>query len=213
MNLLRFIFGKKHGELKIVLATLAVLLLLPTMTVVVMAASGISVVSSALTAVNPVTKVVEIFDPNGNKVTEVTITSNWPSRGYVSDEFGTFDLFRKHLRLGPHTGVDIANNFGRSGDPVTTFAEGVVTQIDTVDDSACGLFVRVDHGNNIQSIYCHLSSVEAQLLTKVKPGDIIGRMGSTGASTGAHLHFQINVYGIPVNPRNFVEGEPEPSQR
>lgn len=212
MKMLRWLVSSKNYELKIVFATLGVLVALPIISVVVFASSGLSIISSALASINPITKLVEIFDPNGNKVAEITVSATWPTRGYVSDEFGTFSNFRKENRLGAHSGVDIANNFGINNDPVTTFAVGKVVKIREVDDNGCGKFVRVDHGNHIQSLYCHLDNVETTEQAEVKPGDILGRMGSTGISTGAHTHMQIEVYGIPVNPRTFLTGDPEPSQ-
>lgn len=205
--------SKKHYEMKIVLATLSVLIILPAFVLVVFASTGLTLVSSALASVNPVTKLVEIFDPNGNKVGEVAISATWPVRGYVSDEFGSYDNFRREARLGAHTGVDIANNFGRQGDPVSPFAAGRVVGIAQNSNSACGFWVRVDHGNHIQSLYCHLVSTASEIGKEVAPGDVIGYMGSTGASTGAHTHLQIEVYGIPTNPRTFLTGEPESSQR
>lgn len=208
-----WLFSKKHAELKIVLATLSVLISLPLISVVVFAASGMSLISEVLASVNPVTKLVEIFDPNGNKVAELPLTTAWPARGYVSDEYGSFTKFRQDLGLGPHTGTDIANSFGLTGDFVTVFSEGKVIKTDDVDDSSCGKNVRVDHGNHIQSLYCHLGAVTTTEQADVKPGDIIGLMGSSGTSTGSHLHLQIEVYGIPVNARTFLTGEPEPSKR
>ena len=72
---------------------------------------------------------------------------------------------------------------------------------------ACGLGVKVDHGGGVESLYCHMSNTNATVGQEVKPGDVIGYVGTTGASTGNHLHFQINVHGIPVNPRTFMAGE------
>ena len=66
----------------------------------------------------------------------------------------------------------------------------------------------IDHGNNITSLYGHMSETDATPGQVVKLGDVIGKSGSIGWSTGPHVHFQINVFGIPVNPRTFVEGDP-----
>lgn len=199
-------------EIKIVLAALMIFIFLPALTVVVVAASGIQMVGDALAALNPVTHLVEIFDTNGNKIADVELTTNWPTRGYISDEFGTFDLFRQEMGLGRHTGIDIANQNGLIGEPVTPFMDGWVTRVDMIDDDSCGKNIKLRHAHNITSLYCHLSQVQnIPIDTPVKPGDIIGYMGSTGASTGSHLHFQIAIYDIPVNPRIFMVGEPEAS--
>lgn len=195
-------------ELKIVIITIFILLTLPIITVTILSVSGFAAASQALASINPVTKLVEIFDANGDKVREIELSTAWPTTGYVSDEFGTLDTIRRLLGLGRHTGIDIANERGLSGTPVTTFLVGTVVMVDPVDDTACGKSVKVDHGNGIQSLYCHLDAPKASVNQQVKPGDLIGLMGNTGASTGPHLHFQISVYGIPVNPRTFMVGEP-----
>jgi murein DD-endopeptidase MepM/ murein hydrolase activator NlpD len=205
----KWLFSAKHYEIKIVLATLAILIMLPAFAVVVFAGSGIKLVSDTLAVVNPITHLVEIFSPDGEKVDEIKLSTVWPTRGYVSDEFGTHSEFRHHLKLGPHTGIDIANEYGLIGEPVTPFYEGKVIRVDNVDDSSCGRNVLIEHSYNIRSIYCHLAVASAIEQTMVKPGDIIGLMGSTGTSTGPHLHFAIYVYDIPVNPRTFMVGKPE----
>jgi murein DD-endopeptidase MepM/ murein hydrolase activator NlpD len=208
MNILWWIIRKSKTELKIVFATLAILLLLPAISLVVLASSGLAIIGEALAAVNPITHLVEIFDPNGNKIQELELSTTWPTTGYVSDEFGTLGELRIELGLGAHTGIDIANERGEAGTPVTPFMKGRVLFVDDIDNSACGKSVKVDHGFGITSIYCHLLSTATLPKADVKPGDIIGYMGSTGTSTGAHTHFQTMVHDIPVNPRIFMVGEP-----
>lgn len=209
MMLLRFVFGSKHSELKIVFATLALLVSLPILSVVIFSTAGLSLVGETLASVNPQTRRVELFDPNGNKISEVQLSTVWPTAGYVSDEFGTWDDQRRAMRLGPHTGIDIANYAGKTGDPITPFMTGTVTKVNQSDRGDCGIYVSVQHEFNISSLYCHLVATATQEGQLVTPGDVIGFMGSSGASTGSHLHFQIAVYQIPVNPRVFVVGEPE----
>jgi murein DD-endopeptidase MepM/ murein hydrolase activator NlpD len=211
MNVLWWLLRRSNTELKIVGATLAVLFILPTVTVVVFASSGLSILSNALASLNPITHLVEIFDPDGNKVTDLQLSTVWPARGYVSDEFGTLSEERKGMGLGTHTGIDIANSFGVAGDPITPFASGTVVKVHAVDDGACGKYVLVDHGHHVASVYCHMLEPSTVEQAEVKPGDIIGYMGSSGASTGPHLHFGVYVYGIAVNPRTFMVGEPEAS--
>ncbi len=208
MTFFVWLYRKTKTELKIVLLTIAILVILPTVAVVVVAASGVSLVGQALAAVNPITHLVEIFDADGNKIHELEVSTVWPTTGYISDEFGTHDQTRVRLGLGAHTGIDIANERGEIGTPVTTFMMGKVLRIDDKDDSSCGINVLIDHGNGVTSLYCHLSGTATKPQSDVIPGDVIGYMGSTGTSTGSHLHFQINVFGIPVNPRTFMVGEP-----
>ncbi len=208
MPILLWVVKSSKSELKIVLATLGVLIILPAFSMVVFAASGVSLIGDALAAINPVTKLVELFDPNGNKVAEIELSVHWPARGYITDEFGTHEQWRRDLGLGPHSGIDIGNV---EGEPITPFMSGNVAWVDTVDDSACGKGVKLTHDHNITSVYCHLdSAVELPVGTEVHPGDVIGYMGNTGTSTGSHLHFGIRVYGILVNPRTFMVGDPEP---
>lgn len=212
MSILLWVLKSCKRELYIVLITLAVLMSIPAAAVVVFADAGIQLISDALVSVNPATRLVEIFDSNGNKVAELELSTNWPARGYVSDEFGTWEAWRKALGLGPHTGTDIANQYGDYGDPITPFMVGKVLYNHDVDDNSCGKHVKLQHEHNITSLYCHLDSTAGITPgTNVKPGDIIGYMGNTGSSTGVHLHFMIQVYGINVNPRTFMVGEPEGS--
>ena len=206
-----WLYRSSKLELKIVAATLFTLLVLPLMAVVVFANAGIALVSEALVSVNPTSQFVEVYDPDGNVVVELQVSTTWPARGFVSDEFGTHDPWRRLLGLGAHTGVDIANAYGLIGDPVTTFMDGVVVRVNPEDIGDCGKSVRIAHGHNIESLYCHLDSINSIVGSEVVPGDVIGYMGNTGTSTGPHLHFQVEVYGIPVEPRLFVAGDPEGS--
>lgn len=212
MSAWRFVKAIKT-EVKIVLAALLLFIFLPAISVVVVAASGIQVVGNSLASLNPVTHLVELFDTNGNKTGELELTTNWPTRGYISDEFGTWDLFRKDMGLGRHTGIDIANSKNIPGEPITPFMDGWVMQVHPKDDgNNCGIYMKIRHEHNITSLYCHMQQVvNIPEYTYVKPGDIIGYMGSTGAATGVHTHFQVAIYDIPVNPRIFMVGEPEPS--
>lgn len=213
MNLLmKFLWLRKQPELKIVLATLCVLITLPIAAVVIVATSGIAAASAAVAALNPITHQVDVYNVTGQVIDSIKLTTVWPTRGFISDEFGTLDSVRQELSLGRHTGIDIANRTGKFGEPVTPFMEGTVVTVDNVGLGTCGLYIRVQHVDNIQSLYCHLSSTnDTKVGQSVKPGDTIGLMGSTGASTGTHTHFQINVNGIPVNPRTFMIGQPDPS--
>lgn len=208
MNLIFWIIRKSRTEINIVLSTIAILIILPAISLAVLAASGISLVGSALAAVNPITHLVNIFDANGNKVKELELSTTWPATGYISDEFGALETFRKEMGYGTHTGIDIANEHGEIGSPITTFMTGIVSKVHDVDDSNCGKYIKIDNGDGITSLYCHLSGTATSENLVVNPGDVIGYMGKTGAATGSHLHFQINIYDIPINPRTFMVGEP-----
>jgi murein DD-endopeptidase MepM/ murein hydrolase activator NlpD len=210
MNWMWWLIKRSKTELKIIAATFAVLFLLPIFGVVVIANAGITEVANALAWLNPITHKIEVKDANGTIIAELEASTVWPARGYVSDEFGSHDLFRRLLGLGPHTGIDIANEWGNEGDPITPFMKGrVIKVIDDTDNSGYGKYVVVDHGYNVTSFYGHLSAITVAEDDEVEPGDVIGLEGTSGTSTGVHLHFEIRVYGIPTNPRTFMVGEPE----
>jgi Peptidase family M23 len=146
---------RSSTELKIVLVTLGVLIILPAFTLVVMAASATSVVGSAIAALNPITHLVEIFDGNGVKVRDIELSTVWPTAGTITDVFGSYDLFRQELGLGPHNGIDIAND---PGTPITPFSVGTVIASHDTNDNSCGKYVKVDHGTGVTSLYCHMSA-------------------------------------------------------
>ena len=107
-----------------------------------------------------------------------------------------------------HSGIDIANSGGVIGDPVTPFIAGTVRYAREIF-WGYGKHIIIDHDDQITSIYAHLDKIYVVAGEKVQPGQIIGREGRTGWVTGPHLHFQTNVWGIPVNPRVFLgDGDP-----
>jgi murein DD-endopeptidase MepM/ murein hydrolase activator NlpD len=98
-----------------------------------------------------------------------------------------------------HTGVDI---HGEVGEPVRATADGTVT---AAGWSGCyGRVVDVDHGNGLSTRYGHLSSIEVRVGQTVKTGQMIGKVGSTGRSTGPHLHYETRVRGEAVDPQKFL---------
>lgn len=101
-----------------------------------------------------------------------------------------------------HEGIDLAVPTGTS---VFASADGVVIQSGW--NGGYGISVYVDHGNGIITRYGHLSQAYAQVGRKVKQGEIIGLSGNTGNSTGPHLHFEIRIGDVSVNPANYVEIE------
>ncbi len=202
MNWAWWLIKRSKTELKIIGATFAVLFLLPIFGVVVIANAGLNEITNALVGLNPITHKIEVKDPNGNIITELEASTVWPVKGYISEEFGV-----PHLPWQPyHTGIDIANEWHQIGDPVTPFMEGTVIETPR-DASGFGNHVIISHGFGITSIYGHLSEITTHKDAVVKPGDLIGLEGSTGASTGPHVHFEIRVSGVPVNPHIFMATE------
>lgn len=180
-------------------------LLLPIVAVIILANTGIDVVSDHLATVNSKTQTVEIHDPTTGKV--IATVNNvlvWPVHGVVTLEFGAIDLPYQPL----HTGIDIANPNGKIGDSVTAFIPGKVIYAGEIF-WGYGKHIIIDHGNNITSVYAHLDKIFVVPGQEIKTTDqVIGNEGSTGWSTGPHLHFEIRVFGIPVNPRTFIAGNP-----
>lgn len=184
-------------ELKIVITTFLTILLLPLVAVIILTQTGINLISDKLVEQNRIENSVNILDPKTGEVT-ATITKPmvWPTKGRVSLEFGKphlpYQLF--------HTGIDIAN---QKGTEITPFMEGTVTYA-AETKIGFGKHIIIDHGDNLTSIYAHFDKILVYKGQKVTIDQVIGKMGSTGWSTGNHLHFQINVFGIPVNPRLFL---------
>ena len=124
--------------------------------------------------------------------------SIWPVHGWVTSGFG----FRTNPFTGltqMHEGLDIAN---RIGTPVIAPADGIVS--DTGKDSAYGNFIVISHGFGINSRFLHLSKILVRPGQRVKRGDKIAEVGTTGKSTGPHLHYEVRVNGIPVNPVRYI---------
>ena len=105
-----------------------------------------------------------------------------------------------------HNGLDIvADGRGCKGDPVYAAADGVVVRADWY--GGYGNCVIIDHGDGIQTLYAHFSKITVKEGDVVKVGDEVGKIGSTGNSTGPHLHFEVHVDGEIVNPLIFVDYE------
>jgi murein DD-endopeptidase MepM/ murein hydrolase activator NlpD len=191
-------------EIRLIACVIGVLCLLPLLATILITQAGIDLVSNALASRSPESVQVDIHDPaNGAIADHFAGTGVWPVGGVVTLEFGQSDLPYQVM----HTGIDIASPNGKVGDPVAAFAAGTVIY-SGYDNFGFGNHVIIDHGHNVTSIYGHLDSLAVTKGQQVQTGTIIGARGTTGWSTGPHLHFQINVYGIPVNPRTFLTGNP-----
>lgn len=133
--------------------------------------------------------------------TKVSIPSRMPVEGpALTSGFG----MRTHPVLGgrrAHKGVDLAMPVGT---PVYATADGVVERASWF--SSYGLYVSLEHGGNIETRYGHMSRLNVAAGQQVKKGDIIGFVGSTGRSTGPHLHYEVRVAGAAVNPVPYMNG-------
>jgi murein DD-endopeptidase MepM/ murein hydrolase activator NlpD len=194
------------NELKLVIFSFLILLLLPVIAVIILTNAGIDIVSDKLATVNTKTQKIEIHDPlTGNIIELLSPVMEWPVKGIVTLEFGESDLPYQPL----HTGIDIANPEGKIGDPIVPFMPGTVIYAGEIF-WGFGQYIMINNGDNITSIYAHLSAIYVYQGEKVTLGQIMGEEGTTGWSTGPHLHFQININGIPVNPRTFL-GDRDPN--
>jgi len=128
-----------------------------------------------------------------------TIAFSAPVVGYqTNSRFGLRRLsFERRARM--HEGLDYA---APSGTPILAAADGRVIRTGT--SSSYGRFVEIQHANGVTSFYAHMSRIGASEGDVVVAGDQIGAVGSTGRSTGAHLHFEIRREGRQINPENFL---------
>lgn len=122
----------------------------------------------------------------------------WPASGEVTSGFGWRNSpWEDGSEL--HPGVDIANSMGT---PIVATADGGVVQSGPA--GGYGNIVQIDHGNGIVTIYGHNSSTLVKVGQSVKKGQVISYLGSTGRSTGPHVHYEVRVNGTAVDPMSFM---------
>jgi murein DD-endopeptidase MepM/ murein hydrolase activator NlpD len=124
--------------------------------------------------------------------------SGWPVKGFVTSGYGP-RVSPWSNKVAHHAGLDIS---APTGTRVTAPADGVVTFVDY--DGAYGKSIIISHGYGFTTRYAHLSGYNVSLGQQVERGDVIGYVGSTGRSTGAHLHYEVRISGVPTNPRNYL---------
>ncbi len=124
--------------------------------------------------------------------------SVWPVRGWVTSSFGS--------RISPftgttqfHEGIDIATP---DGTPVIAPADGVVVKAGF--EAGYGNMVEISHGYGLKTVFGHNSRLNVQPGQRVKRGDIISYSGNSGSSTGPHVHYEVRVNGLPVNPLRYL---------
>ena len=130
----------------------------------------------------------------------VSIPSLMPVDGvHLSSDYG----MRTHPVLGgrrQHKGVDLA---GAVGTPIHAAADGIVSRADWF--SSYGLYVSLEHGGALQTRYGHMSRLNVAAGQRVHKGDVIGYIGTTGRSTGPHLHYEVRIAGAAVNPVPYLQ--------
>ncbi|MCX5906775.1 MAG: peptidoglycan DD-metalloendopeptidase family protein [Deltaproteobacteria bacterium] len=125
--------------------------------------------------------------------------SLWPVYGRISSHFGDTRLAESSGGTRPHNGLDITASVGT---PVLAPADGVV--ISAGNESFYGYLISLDHGHGFVTLFGHLKSMKVKPGEKVSKGQVIGTVGLTGKTTGAHLHYEIRIFGQPVNPFRYL---------
>ena len=124
-----------------------------------------------------------------------------PTQGELTSGFG----YRIHPIYGNeqfHYGIDIAND---SGTEIYAFADGAVQAVG--ESSMLGKYLILSHANHVQTLYAHCSSIDVSQGQQVEKGSVIAQIGSTGISTGPHLHFEVHLDGVYLNPIYYVDLE------
>ena len=119
---------------------------------------------------------------------------------FMTSGFG----MREHPLLGgwrAHTGIDLAAPIGS---PIRATSDGQVSRADWF--GGYGLFVSLEHGGGVQTRYGHMARLNVLEGQRVRKGDVIGFVGSTGRSTGPHLHYEIRLDGRAINPAAAIRG-------
>ena len=131
---------------------------------------------------------------NTNNVVNIGISLIRPTSGTITSRFG----WRSRDN---HKGIDIGGSYGT---PIYAAASGTVTYAQTGYGGGYGNHLIISHGNGVQTLYGHCSSLCVSQGDHVSQGQLIAKMGSTGRSTGNHLHFEVRVNGVAQNPQNYV---------
>jgi murein DD-endopeptidase MepM/ murein hydrolase activator NlpD len=137
----------------------------------------------------------------GSNLGDLTFTpSLWPVEGHITGSFGErLDPFSGEGAF--HSGVDISSTYG---DAVRSAADGLVVEVET--RPGYGRVVVVDHGFGTSTWYGHLSGFSTRMGARVKRGEVIGYVGTSGRTSGPHVHYEVRVYGAPVNPWRYLRG-------
>jgi murein DD-endopeptidase MepM/ murein hydrolase activator NlpD len=156
----------------------------------------------ALIEVLPIIDPSSEFEPDEYIIPDIIdnpdIPSIWPTSGRITSLFGEVRT------TGKHQGIDIANDIGT---PVKATANGQVIAVGYAGNF--GKRIMVYHGTDKNgytyvTVYAHLSKINVKIGDSVSQGDTIGLMGNTGRSTGSHLHYEIRINGIPVDPIPYL---------
>lgn len=129
-----------------------------------------------------------------------TISPNFilPTKGWFSSYFGIRRIYNNKVP-SRHSGLDIA---AEAGAPIVAAGNGAVLAVENF--VLTGNTVFVNHGQGLMTVYCHMSKVDVKPGQQVSQGQLLGEVGATGRVTGAHLHWEVVLNGVKVNPTLFV---------
>ncbi len=146
----------------------------------------------------------DIESAKGTSFNDYFVSANpvMPVQGArITSRFG----YRTHPitgKKGFHTGLDLA---AAEGTPISAVYYGKVTK--TGEDDSWGKYVFVEHSDGFETFYCHLSEIYAEKGAVIRQGETVGLVGSTGMSTGPHLHFEVRINGIRVDPELLIAAD------
>ncbi len=130
-----------------------------------------------------------------------TVPTLWPASGRLTDEFGyRSDPFTRRKKF--HAGIDIGANYGVK---IKAAASGKVIFAEYT--AGTGRTVKISHARGITTVYGHASSILVEKGQTVEKGDVIAKVGSSGRSTGPHLHFEVLLYGTAVDPLKYLDAK------
>jgi murein DD-endopeptidase MepM/ murein hydrolase activator NlpD len=129
----------------------------------------------------------------------LSMPSLWPVLGRITSAFGETRFSSSSGGTRPHMGIDIA---APTGTPIAATADGVVLIAGM--ESEYGRLVCVDHGHGYTTMYGHLNVIHVKPGDRVQAGKILGTVGTSGYTTGPHLHYEVRMYGRPVNPFSYL---------
>jgi murein DD-endopeptidase MepM/ murein hydrolase activator NlpD len=129
----------------------------------------------------------------------LSIPSLWPVCGRITSAFGEVRLSPSSGGTRPHMGIDIS---APPGTPIVAPADGIV--LSAGREAEYGLLICVDHGHGYTTMYGHLKEIRVKPGDRVKAGQMLGTVGTTGYTTGPHLHYEVRIHGRPVNPFSYL---------
>ncbi|MBI2073959.1 MAG: M23 family metallopeptidase [Gemmatimonadetes bacterium] len=143
------------------------------------------------------TEAIDSLKAHGERLARTP--SIMPTRGWLTSMFAQARVHPIFHEARRHDGIDITAPLGT---PIVAPATGWVAKVDT--DEGYGRFVKIDHGNGIVTLYAHCSKVLVREGQRVRRGEEIALVGSTGLSTSPHLHYEVEVRGQSVNPFKYI---------